>query len=76
MTYEALQTKAQNKANQSGKATCIREDYRGYAVVFLTNRVFFSSAVQEIFEPAPLPVVRWTRMQRTLDSAKGMRSAY
>lgn len=51
MTYEALKIKAQQKADQTGKSTCIAEDYTGYKVYILTEKVFFSKAVQEIFEP-------------------------
>lgn len=51
MTYEALKVKAQKKANQTGKSTCIAEDYSGYKVYILTEKVFFSKAVQEMFTP-------------------------
>lgn len=51
MTYEALKMKAQAKADKTGKATCIAEDYSGYKVLILTEKVFFSRAVQDIFTP-------------------------
>lgn len=51
MTYEALKIKAQQKADQTGKSTCIAEDESGYKVHILTDKVFFSKAVQEMFTP-------------------------
>lgn len=50
MTYEIKKAKAQEKANQSGKTTCIFETYEGYRVGFLTAKNV--GYAQEIFEPA------------------------
>jgi hypothetical protein len=49
MTYEAKQVKAQEKANKSGKSTCIYETYEGYRIGFLTAKTVGSA--QEVFEP-------------------------
>jgi hypothetical protein len=52
-SYEALKVKAQQKADQSGRLTCVRESESGFSVAFLTEKIAFSSdcVVQEIFEP-------------------------
>lgn len=52
MTYEAKQIKAQQKANKTGRQTCIFEDYTGYHVGFLTAKTVGSA--QEVFEPVSL----------------------
>ena len=49
MTYESKQKKAQEKANKTGRQTCIFEDYGGYHVGFLTSKTVGSA--QEVFEP-------------------------
>lgn len=51
MTYETLKVKAQQKANQTGKSTCIAETYNGYKVFILSWRVMNAYGVQEIFDP-------------------------
>lgn len=51
MTYDALKVKAQHTANNTGKWTCIVETYNGYTVRLLTEKVFFSMNVQEVYEP-------------------------
>ena len=51
MTYDALKVKAQHTANDTGKWTCIVETYNGYTVRLLTEKVFFSMNVQEVYEP-------------------------
>jgi hypothetical protein len=49
MTYEAKKIKAQQKANKTGRQTCIFEDYDGYHIGFLTWKTVGSA--QEVFEP-------------------------
>lgn len=51
MTYDALKVKAQQTATQTGKWTCIVETYNGYKVRLLTEKVFFTMNVQEVYEP-------------------------
>lgn len=51
MSYETLKVKAQKKADETGKHTCIAEDYSGYKVCMFNERTMFSKAVQDVFEP-------------------------
>jgi len=49
MTYEAKRIRAQEKANKTGKETCIYETCEGYRIGFLTFKTVGSA--QEVFSP-------------------------